>query len=230
MDTVSHHVEKLYQQLNILQEYIELKFGADFKDFENFKKIHPTKGKVVVTQDHVTTRFDASFPSPANTITGDEGGTNLTSAWERNIVITNVKVEPPDFAPSSHPPSPPAVQKSGKAANIRYGGPVIPHRGIPSAVRTFTRRGSRWSPKRRKRPADLPACDYCNTGWRNAAHYKEAHRDMCAFDVGPDGIEVFLGYRCPRANCDREGRLLTTPIAVTNHMKGDCRIKRKPIS
>ncbi|OXA42377.1 uncharacterized protein LOC118438821 [Folsomia candida] len=247
MDLVAQRVEKLSQQLNILQEYIELKFGTDFKEFKNSKEVlHPIKTEVVVTEE------DHHSSPPANTTTGDEGATNLTS----DIVTTNaggikqevdsrddgyppistapvvqVKVEPPDFSQSYPHTATPGVHKNRKVANIRYGGRVTSHRGIPPTsllppFPTFTRPpGSR----RRKRPAyyALPPCDYCPFGWRSPAHYKDAHRDMCDFSVGPDGSEVLRGYRCPRANCDREGRLIGSIYSMGKHMKGDCTRKRR---
>ncbi|OXA42379.1 uncharacterized protein LOC110859484 [Folsomia candida] len=252
MDSVPQHVEKLSQQLNILKEYIELKFGSDFKEFEKHKLLHLIKTEAVVTEDAVTT--DDHSPSPTNTTTGDERGTNLTSEREGNIVNAGVKVEsldhddppistapvqvkmePPDF-PHTTTPSRPRVSKNGKVESIRYGGPVTSHRNIPPAglLPPFPRGTP--SGYRRKRPVNpsdyaLPPCDYCPLGWRSAVHYKVAHRDMCAFSVGPDGSEVLRGYRCPRANCDREGRLLGSIYAVGKHMNGDCtRTRNQQIS
>ncbi|OXA42375.1 Zinc finger protein Gfi-1b [Folsomia candida] len=111
-------------------------------------------------------------------------------------------------------------------------GHVTPQRDISSAGARPPRTYSRAVKKAAEKPPDyrLPPCDYCAHGGRSALHYKDAHHDMCVFDVGPDGSEVLRGYRCPRENCDREGRLLVGISAMAYHMKGDCKMKRKKIS
>ncbi|XP_021959390.1 uncharacterized protein LOC110855279 [Folsomia candida] len=79
MDTqVSQRVNKLYQQLNVLQEFIELKFGSDYKEFQKFKAANPTKVKMVVEVDSSNLNFDprpnqSLLPHWDNNVAGDEG-------------------------------------------------------------------------------------------------------------------------------------------------------------
>ncbi|XP_021965608.1 uncharacterized protein LOC110860804 [Folsomia candida] len=53
MTHLTLQVETLSVQLNILQEFIELKFGLDFKEFQNFKQTHPSGGIVLVKKNNI---------------------------------------------------------------------------------------------------------------------------------------------------------------------------------